>query len=595
VQNPVEKIHERRIAVQQPEEISGLHHRGAIHIGVIRGVEADGLYCNHFMKILIADGLPASAIDALTHPEWTIDSRQSRPPAELAADLKDADALVVRSATKVTSDLIAGAPRLRVIARAGTGVDNVDVAAATARGIVVMNAPGANSLSVAELAMGLILAMARNIPAADASMKASKWEKSKFAGAEIRSKTLGLVGLGRIGQEVASRAHAFEMKVIAHDPFISAELAGVLGVELVTLDDLCARADYISLHLPALPSTRHIFNADRLAKCKKGVRIINTARGELIDEAALADAIERGHVAGAGLDVFETEPPKDWRLATLPQVVATPHIAASTKEAQEQVGTETAAALRDFLKEGIIRNAVNFPSVSLEEYRRLRPFLTLAKYLGLVVAQMGEGRIAAVGVRYYGDLAAESNQLLGSAVLEGVFCAILSAGGVTPVNARTIAAERGIELIESRSTRARNYTSLISVKLHSSAPRSADSRNPDDRWVEGTVFANGSLRLVLVDGVSVESPLDGTLLIIKNNDQPGVIGDVGALLGRHNVNIASFALGRDPDCIDDCAIGVVRVDEQTGRSGAGNVTDEVLDQIQAIPNIRSVWRVRLKD
>jgi D-3-phosphoglycerate dehydrogenase len=484
----------------------------------------------------------------------------------------------------VTREIIEAAGNLRVIARAGTGVDNVDVPTATARGIVVMNAPGANSLSVAELAMGLILSLARNIPAADASMKTAKWEKSKFAGAEIRAKTLGLVGLGRIGQEVAVRAHAFEMKVIAHDPFISAEMAAAVGVELVSLDDLCTRADYISLHLPALPSTRHIFNAGRIAKCRKGVRIINTARGELIDEVALADAIEKGHVAGAGLDVFELEPPKDWRLASLPQVVATPHIAASTKEAQEQVGTETAAALRDFLKEGIIRNAVNFPSVSPEEYQRLRPYLALAKYLGLMVAQMGEARIDAVGVRYYGELASDNSQLLGSAVLEGVFCAILSSGGVTPVNARTIAAERGIELTESRSTRARNYTSLISVKLHT---------NEGDRWVEGTVFANGSRRLVLVDGVGVEAPLDGTLLIIKNNDQPGVIGDVGTLLGRHRVNIASFALGRDPECAD-CAIGVVNVDEHPERGAAGTVTDDVLTEIRAIPNVRSVWRVRLE-
>jgi D-3-phosphoglycerate dehydrogenase len=535
------------------------------------------------MNIVIADGLPASAIEILRQPNWNIDNRQGRPPAELMADLKNADALVVRSATKVTRDMIDAAARLRVIARAGTGVDNVDVAAATARGIVVMNAPGANSLSVAELAMGLILSMARNIPAADASMKTSRWEKAKFAGAEIRSKTLGLVGLGRIGQEVAERAHAFEMKVIAHDPFISAELSTTLGVELVTLDDLCARADYISLHVPALPTTKHLFNAERFAKCKKGVRIVNTARGELIDEIALADAIDKGHVAGAGLDVFEPEPPTDWRLAMLPQVVATPHIAASTKEAQEQVGTETAAALLDFLTEGIIRNAVNFPSVSLEAYRRLRPYLTLARSLGLVVAQMGEARIDAIGVRYYGELAAEDDQLLGSAVLEGVLSAILGSGNVTSVNARSVATERGIELIESRSTRARNYTSLISVKLHTDA---------GERWVEGTVFASGSLRLVLIDGVGVEAPLEGTLLIIKNNDQPGVIGDVGTLLGRHTVNIANFALGRDPECRIDCAVGVVKVDEHP-ETGAGMVSDHVLAEIRAIPNIRSVWRVRL--
>ena len=534
------------------------------------------------LKIVVADDLPVSALALLRAEGWEVDARTGRAPDQLAIDLADADAIVVRSATKVTASLIAAAPQLRVIARAGTGVDNVDVPAASARGIVVMNAPGANSLSVAELAMGLILSLARSIPGADASMKAAKWEKSKFAGAEIRSKTLGLVGLGRIGQGVAARAHSFEMKVIAHDPFISAETAAALGVELVSLDELSAQADYISLHLPALPATKHIFNAARFAKCKKGVRIINTARGELIDEAALADAIESGQVAGAGLDVFDVEPPKNWRLATLPQVVATPHIAASTKEAQEQVGTETAAALRDFLKEGIIRNAVNFPSVSLEEYKRLRPYLTLARYLGLVVAQMGEARINAVGARYYGELATETNQLLGSAVLEGVLCAILSSGGVTPVNARTVAADRGIELIESRSTRPRNYTSLISVKLHTSE---------GDRWVEGTVFANGSLRLVLVDGVDVEAPLEGTLLLIKNNDQPGVIGQVGTLLGRHRVNIASFALGRDLTCVD-CAIGVVNVDEHPAGS-AGTITDGVLAEIRAIPNIRAAWRVRL--
>lgn len=537
------------------------------------------------MNIVIADGLPTSAIELLNQPDWNVDNRQGRPPAELTADLKEADALIVRSATKVTRDMIDAAPKLRVIARAGTGVDNVDVPAATARGIVVMNAPGANSSSVAELAMALILSLARNIPAADASMKASKWEKSKFAGAEIRSKTLGLVGLGRIGQEVAARAQAFEMKLIAHDPFISAEMATTLGVELVSLDDLCARADYVSLHIPALPSTKQLFNAERFAKCRTGVRIINTARGELIDDAALADAIESGHVAGAGVDVFDPEPPRNWRLAMLPQVVATPHIAASTREAQEQVGSETAAALRDFLKEGIIRNAVNFPSVSPEAYRRLGPYLSLARSLGLVVAQMGEARISAIGVRYYGELASEDNQLLGSAVLEGVLSAILSSGGVTPVNARTVAGERGIELIESRSTRARNYTSLISVKLHTDA---------GERWVEGTVFAGGSSRLVLIDGVIVESPLEGTLLIIKNNDQPGVIGDVGTLLGRHNVNIANFALGRDPECRLDCAIGVVKVDEHA-ETGAGMVSDQVLAEIRAIPNIRSAFRVRLGD
>lgn len=533
------------------------------------------------MKIIVSDGLPPSAIEKLREPDWQLDTRTGRSAAELTAAVADADALVVRSATKVTKELIDAAPQLRVIARAGTGVDNVDVPAATARGIVVMNAPGANSVSVAEHAVALMLALARGIPAADASMKASKWEKSRFTGAEVRSKTLGVVGLGRVGQEVVTRAHAFGMEVIAHDPFIANQVAADLGVDLVSLDELCARSDYITLHVPSLPATRHLFDAKLLARCKRGVRLINTARGDLIDDEALVAAIRSGQVAGAAIDVFDVEPPTDWRLASLPQVIATPHIAASTTEAQELVGTDTASAVRDFLREGIIRNAVNFPSVSLEEYKRLRPYLLVSERLGALAGHMGgEARIHGVGVRYYGALASEKGPLLGSAVLVGVLRTILSSGGVTPVNVRAVAAERGIELVESLSSRPRNYTSLISVKLHTSA---------GERWVEGTAFENGSLRLVLVDGVEVEAPLDGTLLIICNKDQPGVIGDVGTLLGRHHVNIASFALGRGPEG----AVGVVNVDEATGSDHHGIVTDQVLREIRAVPAVRSAWRVRL--
>jgi len=307
------------------------------------------------MHIVIADQLPSSAVELLRSvPGWTVDARSGRSAEDLARDLATADALVVRSATKVTAPLIAAAPQLRAIARAGTGVDNVDVRAATDRGIVVMNAPGANSISVAELSMAFMLSLARMIPTADASMKRGVWEKKKLAGAELRGKTLGIVGLGRIGQEVGVRAKSFGMNLVAHDPFISEQIAGTLGIQLLSLDDLCATADYITLHLPATPETRHLFDASRLAKCKAGVRIVNTARGELIDETAMADAIESRHVAGAGLDVFESEPPAEWRLAKLPQVIATPHIAASTAEAQEQVGIETAVALRDFLREGVI-------------------------------------------------------------------------------------------------------------------------------------------------------------------------------------------------------------------------------------------------
>ena len=525
------------------------------------------------MKIIIADDLPASALALLRAEGWDIDARTGRTPVQLAVDLSDADAIVVRSATQVTAALIDAAPRLRAIARAGTGVDNVDVAAASARGIVVMNAPGANSVSVAELAMGLVLSLARHVPAADAAMKQGKWEKKRFLGEEVREKVLGLAGLGRIGQEVARRATSFGMKIIAHDPFVSEQAAADLDVELVSLDALFTRSDYISFHMPSTPQTRHIVNAERLAGARQGLRIINTARGDLIDEGALADAIESGHIGGAALDVFDKEPPVDQRLQLLPQVIATPHIAASTREGQELVGTETAAALRDFLKDGVIRNAVNFPSMSPEEFRRLQPFVTLAERLGTFIAQMNDDRIREVSVRYYGDLAQNRNAIVVNAVLAGLLKPILSTG-VTLVNARSVAAERGIEVTESHSVRPRNYTSLISLKLLTSQ---------GERWVEGAVFERVSPRLVLLDGIGIEAPLEGTMIVMQNADRPGVIGSVGTILGRHGVNIANFALGRDANR----AIGIAIVDETQP------FPDAMLDELRHVDAIREARIVRV--
>jgi D-3-phosphoglycerate dehydrogenase len=525
------------------------------------------------LKIVVADDLPGSALDLLRAEGWVVDVRSGRTPEQLAADLSDAEALIVRSTTKVTASIIAAAPRLRAVARAGTGVDNVDVPAASARGIVVMNAPGANSTSVAELTLGLLLALARHVPAADAAMKQGKWDKKRFLGEELLEKTLGLAGLGRIGQEVARRAAPFGMRIIAHDPFISEQVAGDLGVELVSLEELFARADYLSLHMPSNAGTRHIVNADRLARAKKGIRIVNTARGDLIDEKALADAIEAGRVAGAALDVFEQEPTIDHRLQMMPEVVASPHIAASTREGQELVGMETVAALRDFLRSGIIRNAVNVPTISAEEYHRLQPFVNLAERLGALLAQMNTTRAHALSVRYYGELADGRNDMVVNAVLVGLFKPILSAG-ITPVNARTVAAERGIEVIESRSTRPRNYTSLISVKLHTSGT---------ELWVEGAVFERTAPRLVLVNGVAIDAPLEGTLIVISNRDLPGVIGDVGTILGRHGVNIANFALGRD----GDRAVGVVNVDETS------TIPDEVLEEIRRVKAVADARIVRV--
>ena len=484
---------------------------------------------------------------------------------------------MVRSATKVDSRLLESAPSLRIVARAGTGVDNVDVTAASARGILVVNAPGANSISVAEHACALMLALARSVPAADRAMKDGKWEKRRFLGTEVRGKTLGVAGLGRIGQEVAQRARAFGMRVVAHDPYISKEVAASLGVELMSLDDLCATADYVTLHLPSNPETRHVFNDDRFARCKPGIRIINTARGELIDGAALQRAIASGIVAGAGLDVFEKEPPVDWSLAQLPQVIATPHIAASTEEAQELVGVETAATVRDFLRDGIVRNAVNFPAVHPDELQRLQPWIRLSDQLGAVISQMGTGGIEALGVRYYGALVESRGvEVLAASAAAGVLRPILSSG-VSIVNARAAARQRGIDIVETRSSRPRHFTSLVSIKLQTDA---------GERWVEGTVFEPNSPRLVSVLGVDVEAPLGGTMLIIANDDQPGVIGEVGTILGRHHVNIANFALGRS----DHGAIGVVNVDEDAGTPRA---LDTAVEELRRVPAIKAAWVVRL--
>jgi D-3-phosphoglycerate dehydrogenase / 2-oxoglutarate reductase len=507
------------------------------------------------MKIVIADDLPASAVDLLrSESDWIVDARAGRD-----------------------ASLLEAAQRLRIVARAGTGVDNVDVPAASARGILVVNAPGANSISVAEHACALMLALARDVPDADRTMKAGKWEKKRFLGTELRGKTLGIAGLGRIGQEVAQRARAFGMRVVAHDPYISKEIAAGLGVELMSLDAMCAAADYLTLHLPSTAETRHLFDDARFARCKAGLRIVNTARGELIDEAALRRAIENGSVAAAGLDVFEREPPADWSLAQLPQVIATPHIAASTEEAQELVGLETAETVRDFLRDGIVRNAVNFPSVHPDELQRLQPWIRLADQLGSLVAQLGTARIEALGVRYYGRLVESRGvDILAASAAAGVLRPILSSG-VSIVNARAAARDRGIDIVESRSSRPRDFTSLLSIKLHT---------DQGERWVEGTVFEPNSLRLVSVRGVSVEAPLGGTMLIIANDDQPGVIGEVGTILGQQRVNIATFALGRS----DAGAVGVVNVDED-GQSP--EALDAAVREIRNVKAIREAWIVRL--
>ena len=535
------------------------------------------------MKIVIPDPLPADAVSLLEAEGWTVDTRAGRPAAELRGALTDADALIVRSGTTVTAELIAGAPRLRVIARAGAGVDNVDVAAASARGIVVLNAPGANAVSVAEHVFALMLASARSVALADAQMKAGHWGKKTLRGAELRGKTLGVVGLGRIGREVVRRALAFDMRVAAHDPFIPAQVADDLGVELLALEAVAERADFLTLHLPSTEATRGILNRDVLARCRPGARIVNTARGDLVDEEALAEALEDGRLAGAALDVFRREPPPDTALTGLPQVVATPHVAGATAEAQQLVGLEAAGGVREYLRSGLARNAVNYPSMAPDDLRALRPYLALAERLGSLLGQLARGPAEGVGLRYYGKLAEGPHEMLASAALAGLLGQVLSQS-VTLVNARAVAEQRGLEVVESRSSRPRNFTSLVSLKLHAGA---------GELWAEGALFEPQQPRLVRLAGVEVEAPLEGTLIVIRNRDQPGVIGEVGSVLGRHGINIATFALGRGPGG----AVGVVRVGTHAPEEGAERPEPEVppgvLEEIRGIAAVESAGLVRL--
>ncbi len=522
------------------------------------------------MKIVIADPLPSSAADLLRSQGWTVDAEAGRPRPRLETDLADADALIVRSATRVDAALLAAAPRLRIVARAGAGVDNVDLDAASGNGVLVVNAPGANSISVAEHTMALLLASARSVAQADAGLKAGRWEKKRLTGVEVRGKTLGVVGLGRIGREVVHRAHAFGMRCIAHDPFIAGQVAADLDVDLMDLDELCRAADFITLHAPA-SGPGPLFTAARLALCKPSARIVNTARGALIDEGALADAIERGALGGAGLDVFPVEPPPDDRLVRLPQVVATPHIAGSTHEAQEQVGLETAACVRDYLGAGVVRNAVNYPSLGPEALKRMQPYTVLARRLGTLLSRMGDERPEALALRYYGGLAEGDNEPLVGASLVGFFGSTVD--NVTPINARAVARDRGIEIIESRSSRPRNFTNLISMKLHTAQ---------GEHWAEGVLFEQAGPRLVLLDGVQIEAPLEGTLLVVRNEDQPGVIGEVGRILGHHGVNIETFALGRG--AARGGAVAVVKIDPQDDRNPG--LAAGIVDEIEAVPAVR---------
>ncbi|PYV14611.1 MAG: phosphoglycerate dehydrogenase [Acidobacteria bacterium] len=526
------------------------------------------------MKILVAEDISEKALEVLrTENGWAVRSLPKLKGASVEQEIADADALVVRSATKVTAELLGRAQKLRAIGRAGVGVDNIDLEAATRRGIVVMNTPGGNATSVAEHALALLLALARRIPSADASIKQGKWEKKKLQGFELRGKSLGLIGLGKIGSEVARLAQGFEMQVLAYDPYVSTLVAREQNVRLAGLEELLKASDVVSLHASATPETRHLLNRRTLGLAKPGLRVINCARGELVDEAALLEALDSGQVAGAGLDVFETEPPRNTGLVAHPNVVATPHIAGSTEEAQEIVGIRIAEQVRDYLLLGIARNAANMPSISPEEFKKLEPYIQLGEKLGVFLVQIAGERLEEVRISYDGGLAELNTHLVKNAVLKGILNRVLDEEA-NLVNAGTLAQARGLEVVEVRSARRAAFSNSLGIGLKTDA-------GPDS--VLGMVGVRGALRILGINDVDIEAPLRGTILFIRNQDVPGVIGRVGTILGDRGVNIASFALGRNQEA--RLALGLVNVDSP--------IPDQVLDEIRAVPAIRAARVVEI--
>lgn len=528
------------------------------------------------MKIVLAEKVsPATLAVFKSEPDWQILTHDQI--TNLPETLADADGLVVRSAVQVDDALMASAPKLRVIGRAGVGVDNIDADAATRRGIVVMNTPGANAVAVAELTIALMLALGRMLPKANTTMHAGKWEKKSLQGTELRGKKLGILGLGRIGLEVARRARSFGMELIGHDPFVSAAVARENAIRLVTVDELFRESDYLTLHVGLTPQTSGIINEKTLATMKKGVRIINCARGELIVEEALAEALKSGHVAGSALDVFHQEPLKDSPFFALENVILTPHIAGSTAEAQEAVGVQIALQVREYLKLGVVQNAVNLPSLSHEEYLEVAPYIEMAGRLGTFLAQFPESCIESIELSYSGRIAEGKTELIRNTAVAGI---LGHSENVNRINAAAIAAERGIRIHEEKKEAANGGAgSVLKLTLHT--PNS-------DFNASATVLHGASARLLSLDGIDIEAPLQGALLTIHNRDVPGVIGRVGTILGDHKVNIANFALGRSDRSQrvpQGNALAVVQID--------GTISDASLEELRAVEAIIQVHLVNL--
>ncbi len=520
-------------------------------------------------KVLISDALSPAAVQIFKDRGIDVDFQPTlgKDKEKLAEIIGDYDGLAIRSATKATAKILANAKRLKVIGRAGIGVDNVEIPAATAKGIIVMNTPFGNSITTAEHAITLMLALAREIPAADASTQAGKWEKNRFMGVEITGKTLGVIGCGNIGAIVADRAIGLKMKVIAYDPFLSPERARDIGVEKVELDDLLKRADFITLHTPLTDKTRNIVDAAAIAKMKKGVRIVNCARGGLVDEQALVDALNSKQVAGAAFDVFTEEPATSNVLFGHPNVICTPHLGASTTEAQENVALQVAEQMSDYLLTGAITNAINFPSITAEEAPKLKPFVELAEKLGSFAGQLTESDIAKVTITYEGAVAQMKIKALTSAALSGLLRPML--GDVNVVSAPVVAKERGMVVDEVTRAAQSDYESLITVTVTTAGM---------ERSVSGTVYADGQPRLVEIKGIRVDAAFGKSMIYVTNEDKPGFIGKFASILGTAGVNIATFNLGRKAQGGD--AIALVEVD--------GEVPAGVLAEVQGLPQVKQV-------
>ncbi|MEK6777088.1 MAG: phosphoglycerate dehydrogenase [bacterium] len=518
------------------------------------------------MKILISDNLAPEGIKIFKDAGFEVDARTSTPADELARIIGEYEGLVIRSATKVTEDLLQKAGRLKVVGRAGSGLDNVDIAAASRKGVVVMNTPGGNTVTTAEHTLAMIMAMCRNIPEATASLKNNKWEKKKFTGIELYGKTLGIIGLGNIGKNIAQRARALGMNVIGYDPYMTEEMAHSLGVGLVSLDELYAQSDIITVHTPLSPETKYLINAETISRMKNGVRLVNCARGGIIKEADLLEALKSGKVAGAALDVFENEPPLGNPLLQLENVVVTPHLGASTGEAQVNVAVMVAGQIVEYLKTGVAKNARNMAAVSSEEFKKIQPYISLGEKLGSFLGQVADGRADEVVMEFFGDAAELNTDLVSNGILKGF---LSNFAEVNYVSAPFLAKDRGIRVSEVKSSERPNFQNKITVTIRGKYGSNS---------ISGTLFNNKDPRIVMVDGMPLEAIPEGEMLIFRNHDKPGVIGSVGRALADAGINIARMQFGREEP--GGNAISIVNVDSP--------VDPDLLKKLSALANVVDV-------